>query len=52
MVKSNIQAVESSDFQIDLLHFNAAVEFDSDEDPGQAVKASKFAPALFGTQVR
>lgn len=40
IVKSGVQAVESSDFLIDLLHFNAVVEFDSGDDLSQVVKAS------------
>ena len=37
MVKIGVQAVESSDFLIDLLHFNAVVEFDSGDDLGQVM---------------
>ena len=50
MVKSGVQAVESSGGLIDSLHFNSVVEFDSGDDLGQVVKASEFAPALLSTQ--
>ena len=47
-VTSSVQEVESSDFLIDLLHFNVVVEFDTGNEIGQVVNASESVPALLG----
>ena len=48
IVNSGVQAVESSDLLVDLLHFNSAVEFDSSDDLSQVIEAPEIAPVIPG----